>query len=100
MMKSASDDYQKLMDRFLSGEMPAGEFQIAFLEKFKNETTIFGAAVFELLDKVFSDVDAFSADPKLLAKLQAERPQFYLDEQSLRSRIAEASKRLAELQHT
>ena len=99
MTEFTSDEYKNLMDKFLSGETPAEEFQLAFLERFKNETTLFGADVFELLDRVFSDVDAFCADPKLFAKLEAERPGFYLDEQSLRNRVAEASKRLAQLQH-
>ena len=45
----------------------------------------------ELLDGLFGDVDAFCAEPEALARLQAEAPGFYLDEQSLRNRVSEVS---------
>jgi len=35
--------------------------------------------LFELLDGLFDDIDAFTADPQLLA----ENPEYYLDEVKL-----------------
>jgi hypothetical protein len=98
-MKSAADEYQILMDRFLQGEISAKAFQLAFLDKFKHETRSLDSSLFELLDGLFADVDAFCANPVTLAKLQAETPGFYLDEQSLKDRVSEVSKRLSQLPH-
>ena len=76
--------------------MTAEEFQLAYLDKFKSETRTFDEDLFELLDGLFADVDAFGSDPKILAVLQAERPGCYLDEQSLRNRVSEVSQRLSQ----
>jgi hypothetical protein len=96
-MKAAADEYLVLMNTFLHGEMPSAEFQLAYIEKFKNETTLFDEKVFQLLDELFGDVDAFCADPEELAALQAELPGFYLDEQTLRGRVSDIAQRLSEM---
>jgi hypothetical protein len=95
---SVAQDYRELLDRFLEGDMSASEFQQKYLEKFKAETRWLGSPLFELLDGLFGDVDSFVADPKLLAELQATIPDFYLDEQSLRDRVAEVSRQLSEME--
>jgi len=92
-----AQDYRDLLDRFLEGDMSVSDFQQTYLDKFKNETRVLGSPLFELLDGLFADVDAFCADPKLLAELQDQIPGFYLDEQSLRDRVAEVSRQLSEM---
>jgi hypothetical protein len=96
MMNSTAGEYRFLMDRYLHGELSAEDFQLAFLEKFKKETRRLNDDLFGLLDELFGDVDAFCADPKILAELQAETPGFYLDEQSLKKRVREVSERLSQ----
>jgi hypothetical protein len=98
-MKSATNEYKSLLERFLSGGMTGEQFQLAYLDKFKSETTNLDEDLYELLDALFVDVDAFVPDPELLAQLQAERPGFYLDERSLRDRVSEVVRRLDQLEN-
>jgi hypothetical protein len=97
-MSSVYQDYGLLLKQFLQGEMSAEEFQIAYLHQFKNESRQFDEALFEVLDTLFGDVDAFCADPDKRAELDAQIPGFYLDESELRQRVAHASEQLAALQ--
>jgi len=93
-MSDAYADYGDILTRFLEGTISAEEFQRAYLSQFKNEKRHLNEPLFELLDGLFGDVDAFTADPELLA----ENPRFYLDEAALREKTAQALKRLIQLQ--
>lgn len=87
-------EYEDILGRFLEGTISAEEFQRAFLGQFKNENRHLNDQLFELLDGLFSDVDAFTTDPELVA----ENPRFYLDEAMLREKTSHALKQLIQLQ--
>ena len=72
-----------MLERFLARELSVDQFQAKFLAIFKNETCRLDEPEFLLLDELFGDVDSFTADPELLA----ERPDFYIDEQTLRAKV-------------
>ena len=89
-MMDAYGTYLALMSRFLAHELTASEFQYAFLQQFKHETRPIDAAMFELLDELFGDIDSYTADQTLLA----EAPGFYLDEAGLRLKVEEILQRM------
>lgn len=93
-MSDVYTNYRLLLNRFLEGAISAEEFQHVYLTRFKSEEKILDEPLFELLDGLFGDVDAFTADQELLA----ENPEFYLDEEALRGKTAQALKRLIQLQ--
>lgn len=96
-MSDAYTDYGLLLHDYLAGALSAEEFQRAYLEHFKNENRELDDDLFEVLDELFGAVDAFCADPELLAELCVAKPGFYLDEKALRAKVAQASQRLASL---
>lgn len=96
-MSTIAEDYKDLLQSFLSGHLTPQAFQAAYLEKFKGEDRALSEELFQLLDGLFGDVDAFCPDPGLLVRLQTEVPDFYLDEASLRKRVQEVSSRLVAL---
>jgi hypothetical protein len=85
------EQYTALIRRFLDEAIDAREFESRFLEKFKNETTILPLDVFEVLDELFADVDAFCPDPELCDDDD-------LNEQQLRAKAAEALAKLTSKQ--
>ena len=95
-----ADDYKDLIEKFLEGNMSPQEFQVAYLDRFEDETRTLSEPLFAILDKLFGDVEAFEADEQLLRQLQAERPGFYVDEEELRQRASEALNSIAELEKT
>jgi hypothetical protein len=85
-MSNAINSYLALLSEFLNGQMGVLDFQSAYLSKFKMETARFDDPTFDLLDRLFGDVDAYTSDQELLA----ENPSYYLDEDGLRIRVTQA----------
>lgn len=96
-MSDPCTDYGLLLQGFLTGTMSAVDFQRAYLDRFKNESRKLDDALFEVLDELFGDVDAFVADPNLLANLDVENPGFYLDEKALRKKVSQAAEHISRL---
>jgi hypothetical protein len=94
------DDYQELLARYLDGAIASREFQEVFLAKFKHEARELPVAVFDVLDALFGDVDAFCPEASLLAELNRANPNYYLDERMLRQRVSEVRKSLKEMMTT
>lgn len=92
-MSDVYDDYELLLGQFLGGAMSVGEFQMAYLQRFKSEKRRLGGELYELLEGLFGDVDAFTTDSELLA----ENPVFYLDEARLREKVQQVANRLSEI---
>lgn len=65
MQKNYIAPYVNLIERFLDGSIDASTFERAYLDMFKHEEVFFGEELFPILQRVFSDVDAFCADPAL-----------------------------------
>lgn len=76
-------EYGLLLDLFLNRKISVEEFQATYLDRFKNEQRQLDEPLFELLDGLFGDVDAFSTDLELIA----ENPEYYLDEAGLREKV-------------
>lgn len=93
-------DYQELLCRYLEGAVSSREFQNLYLEKFKTENRRLPEDVFDVLDALFADVDAFCPDAGLLAELNRENPGHCLDEQALRHSVGQARERLKEISIT
>ena len=86
------DKYKLMLDRFLSGEICVHEFQERYLASFKSEVQRLDVDLYEVLQKVFGDVDSYTEDPDLLVT----NPSFYLNEVALRKRIQEATLQLSD----
>jgi hypothetical protein len=82
--------YIDLINRFLDGTIDALTFERDFFRTFKNEDTLFGEEVFQIMDRFFADVDAFCADDTL-------RDDNDLDEEGLRKSCRHALARLSDL---
>jgi Bacterial self-protective colicin-like immunity len=93
-MSDVYTDYKILLNRFVEGAISPEEFKSAYLSRFKNEDRKLDEPLFDLLDSLFGDVDAFTNDQELLS----ESPTFYLNEVSLREKIVQALKELIRLQ--
>ena len=79
--------YKTLIEKFLSGSIDANTFEYSYLDMFKKERVILPEPVFEILDRLFADVDAFCSDPAL-------RTDSDLNEQQLREMCLNALHKL------
>lgn len=82
--------YRKLIEQFLNNQISALDFEREYLDMFKNDTTEWPEAEYDVLNDLFGDVDAFCADPEL-------RDPGDLDEEQLRQQAKIAIQRLAAL---
>jgi hypothetical protein len=80
----------KLIEEFLSGMMDSSRFEKRYLEAFKRDPTFFPEEIFETLDALFAEVDAFCPDPEI-------RGPNGLDEIQLRAKCLQALQRLRQL---
>lgn len=58
-------DYQSLIDEFVKGQVTADEFERQYLTLFKQHTGDLSDSDFEVLNNLFTDVDAYCPDPDL-----------------------------------
>ncbi|MGH2351044.1 MAG: colicin immunity domain-containing protein [Chloroflexota bacterium] len=82
--------YESLIHAFLQGTVSAGEFERRYLATFKAEQAPLSPPVFDVLEQLFSDVDAYSPDCR-----PGEESEFVISESHLRRAAAAA---LAELE--
>lgn len=92
-MNNVDVEYRMLLDRFLSNPVSVEEFRTTYLDRFKGEVRQLDEPLYQLLDGLFGDVDAFTTDSLLLA----DHPDFYLDENQLKEKVRSAAGRLAAL---
>ena len=57
--------YKQLISGFINREISAPEFESRYLAMFKNDKNKVGGEKFNVLDRLFADVDAYEADPEL-----------------------------------
>ena len=58
-------DYASLLNDFISGRITPKTFETIYLRKFKAETIELPEHAFEVLDRLFGDVDAYCDDPSI-----------------------------------
>lgn len=84
---STISQYILLLIQFVTGKITATQFELAYLEMFKNETEAFPEDIYETLNNLFSDVDAYCGDPSL-------RDEEDLDDEGLMASAKRALERL------
>jgi len=82
------ESYMELIRSFLAYDLTACEFEQQYLELFKTDNERRVESVYNILDKLFADVDAFCADPEL-------RDEDDIDEDELRRKCKDALEKLA-----
>lgn len=60
-----ADRYKRLISGFINNEISAPEFENRYLVLFKGDKSKVGGQKFDILDRLFADVDAYEADPEL-----------------------------------
>jgi hypothetical protein len=90
MRQVAVTEYRDLMRSFYDGGMTAGDFETSYLRLFKEDAGRKPDAIFQILDGLFADVDAFSPDPAL-------RGRDGIGADTLRARVGAALRHLERL---
>ena len=92
-MRSVTGKYMALIRAFLDGSLTAAEFESRYLATFKGEQARLRAPVFDVLQQLFSDVDAYSPDCS-----PGQESAFVISEARLREQAAAALRRLEQQQ--
>jgi hypothetical protein len=82
-------DYKNLVNDFVSRRIPPKQFEKEYLEMFKSDPAIRSKEVYNILNEIFLDLDAYQDDPALLGKRD-------IDEAKLRRRVEHGLKSLDE----
>lgn len=83
--------YAILLRLFVAGAMSADEFEVVFLRLYKSDATDWPPELFDVLDRLFADVDDYCADPALRGTVGG------IGEDALRVRCEVAVAKLREL---
>lgn len=86
------EDYQFLIQSFIDGSLPIQEFETQYLAAFKAETASMNPVLFQVLDELFSDVDAYSPDCPA-----GKETAFIISEARLRQRASAALEKLEQI---
>jgi hypothetical protein len=86
-----ADRYRELISRFINRRISAQEFESAYLRLFKSDKNKVGGAKFNALDRLFADVDDYTADPELRKRAGG------LDDEELRTCAREAYRKLYQI---
>jgi len=73
---STNEKYILLITQFVTGELTASQFELSFLEMFKNESEALPERSYATLNALFLDADAYCSNPNL-------RDEEDLDDQEL-----------------
>ena len=82
-MKNVVKDYVNLLEEFIAGGTTANAFRDKYIELFKGECRELDDLVYEVLEGIFGDCDAFSDDCSLIL----QNPEFYIDELTLKKKV-------------
>jgi len=66
--KETIKKYLELIRQFTAGEIAASEFSLEYIETFKAEEKLPDDALFEPLNSLFAEADAYCEDPELRGK--------------------------------
>ncbi|WP_110661602.1 colicin immunity domain-containing protein [Salinicola socius] len=62
---SATEKYILLITQFVTGKLTAPQFEVGYLDIFKNESEMLPQTSYDALNELFLDVDAYCNDPGL-----------------------------------
>ena len=57
--------YVMLISNFVTGKIPADEFENSYMRMFKNESEFFSDSGFNILNDLFFDVESYCSNPDL-----------------------------------
>jgi hypothetical protein len=80
-MSDVCKKYVNLITSFVDGNISASEFESAYLTMFKEETGSLSELEYEILDSLFSSVDAFCGDVELMDEDDIDENQLFEDAQ-------------------
>ena len=63
--RSNTDSYEPLIEHFIGGLITLREFENRYLRLFKEDTRNFSDAEYDLLNRLFTDLDAYCPHPGL-----------------------------------
>jgi hypothetical protein len=86
------EKYIKLLQSFADSKINADQFEQQFLQLFKSDNNLQPGREFQILDKLFADVDAYCSDPDLI-----EDPRFDIGEVQLQVSTQETLDKLLKL---
>ena len=90
-MNNLMNKYIKLLEEFVANKITADEFEQQFLQLFKADNNIQPEREFQILDKLFGDVDAYYSDSALFD------PEFDIDGVQLQVSAQETLNKLVKL---
>lgn len=88
--RAVVEAYLSLVEEFLAGDIDARTFERRYLEAWSSAPPHGPGPLFDVLEGLFLDVDAYCADPEL-------RDEGDLDDDALRLSAQKARRRLSEL---
>ncbi len=81
------EQYISLITQFIAGDITVSQFEVSYLKMFKDEARELPEDIFDVLNGLFTDVDAYCGDPEL-------RDDDDLGDEELLSSAKEALKKL------
>ena len=93
-MNAVAREYLEIMQGFLDQSLSPAAFQNLYLAKFKSETRTMNEQTFQILDKVFGDLDAFTTDDLLRERVNKETRRWSPELAQLRSSVESAVRAL------
>jgi hypothetical protein len=95
MSKHIIKPYIDLIEYYIKAKISANEFEQEYIDLYLNDSTAWPEELFQILNKLFSDVDSFCHDETLLETLQKEKMPV-LNEPALQQCAEEALLKLRE----
>jgi hypothetical protein len=89
---AAVKPYGVLIELFVDQRITADEFETIFLPLYTSDPTSWNSETYDLLDRLFSEVDRYCDDPRLRNETGG------IDSAELRERAAETAVRLRQLE--
>jgi hypothetical protein len=89
-MTDPSIPYKGLLDLYVNDKLSTEAFCRQYEDTYLSDKTMFEPELYEILNELFYDTDAWTADPALIA----ERPTYYLNETQFHQRALLAAARL------
>lgn len=87
MRRDELNDYLELMELFHSGQITSVQFETRYLALFKADQRLFPAEIFSVLNQLFSDVDAFVADPNIRGRNDLDEEQLLTSSRAAYERL-------------
>ena len=96
-MNSVIEDYRKLLQSYLNGELPAMDFILKFLDKWQQDNTPMEGELYDIMDQLWGDVEAFQPDEEMYRDLEKQSTGLYLNTAQFRGRAEAALRDLQRL---